>query len=224
VLAAFERYEYHAFYHSVYSFCVVDLSSFYLDIIKDRLYTFPPRSQGRRSAQTTLYDVTQLMVRLIAPVLSFTAEEVWQNIPGTEEGSSVHTQKFVDVSRYRSDDGLRENWDYLRRFRDGALKLLEEKRRNKEIGHSLDARLAVSAPKDDYEKLAAYRDELPFILIVSQLELREKKNGSLETSVEKAAGEKCERCWNYSLDVGKDGAHPNVCGRCVVHLAEAGYE
>ena len=221
VLAAFGRYEYHAFYHSLYNFCVVDLSSFYLDIIKDRLYTFPALSKGRRSAQTALYDVTQLMVRLVAPVLSFTAEEVWQNIPGVEPGSSVHTQEFADVSKHRSDDGLREKWNYLRKFRESAMKLLEEKRRNKEIGHSLDAKLLVSAPKEDYDKLFASKEELPFILIVSQLELSGKESGSLEISVEKADGQKCERCWNYSVDIGKNSDHPNVCGRCVTHLAEA---
>ena len=222
VLAAFERYEYHAFYHSLYNFCVVDLSSFYLDIIKDRLYTYPQLSKGRRSAQTTLYDVTQLMVRLIAPVLSFTAEEVWRNMPAGEPGSSVHTQEFADVSKYKSDGELREKWNYLRQFRESAMKLLEEKRRNKEIGHSLDAKLAVTAAKEDYEKLAASKDELPFIMIVSQFELTEKQNGDLETSVEKADGQKCERCWNYSVDVGKNSGHPTVCGRCVTHLAEAG--
>ena len=222
VLSSFERYEYHAFYHSLYNFCVVDLSSFYLDIIKDRLYTYPELSKGRRSAQTALYDVTQLMVRLISPVLSFTAEEVWQSISAVEPDSSVHTQEFVDVSTYKSDDGLREKWGYLRDFRESAMKLLEEKRRNKEIGHSLDAKLAVSAGKEDYEKLAASKEELPFILIVSQLELSEKESGPIETSVEKADGEKCERCWNYSVDVGTSSDHPTVCGRCVTHLAEAG--
>lgn len=223
VLAAFDRYEYHAFYHALYNFCVVDLSSFYLDIIKDRLYTYPPLSNGRRSAQTALYDVTQLMVKLIAPVLSFTAEEVWQNIPGIKPGSSVHTREFADVAEYRSSGALREKWNYLRRFRESAMKLLEEKRRNKDIGHSLDAKLTVSAPQKDYEKLTEYKDELPFILIVSQLELNEKPDGEVEISVTKADGQKCERCWNYSIDVGKNSGHPNVCGRCVTHLAEAGY-
>ena len=224
VLNAFDRYEYHAFYHSVYNFCVVDLSSFYFDIIKDRLYTYPARSKGRRAAQTALYDITRLMVRLIAPVLSFTAEEVWSAMPGQMEGSSVHTQRFADTARFRVDDALRGNWDYLRKFREDAMKLLEEKRRAKEIGHSLDAKLSVTAPGGDYRRLAAYKEELQFILIVSQVELSEKKDGSIETAVEKADGEKCERCWNYSMDVGKNESHPTVCGRCVVHLAEAGYK
>ena len=224
VLKAFDRYEYHAFYHSVYNFCVVDLSSFYFDIIKDRLYTYPARSAGRRAAQTALYDITQLMVRLIAPVLSFTAEEVWSAMPGHMEGTSIHTQLFADTARYRVDDSIRGNWDYLRKFREDAMKLLEEKRRAKEIGHSLDAKLLVAAPSDDYRRLAAYKEELQFILIVSQLELTEKKDGSIETAVEKADGEKCERCWNYSVDIGKNESHPTVCARCAVHLAQAGYK
>ncbi len=220
VLAAFGRHEYHVFYHAVYSFCVVDLSSFYLDIVKDRVYTFPPRSKGRRSAQTVMYDISQLMVRLMAPVLSFTAEEVWQTIPGNPAGSTVHTQKFLDAAQFDIPGDMMLNWDRLWDIRKDALKALEDKRRDKEIGHSLDAKLVVTASGKDFALLEKHLDELPFIFIVSQVELSEKPSGETEMTVAKADGAKCERCWNYTVDIGSNATHPQTCGRCAKHLAE----
>jgi len=219
VISAFDRYEYHYFYHSLYSFCVVDLSAFYLDIIKDRIYTFPKKSKERRSAQTTLYDLNQMMVRLIAPVLSFTAEEIWQSIKGWDGKSSVHTEKFFDAEKLKADGGLKANWDYLWELRKDVIKVLEEKRREKEIGHSLDAKVMITLPKDKFEIAKRYEDELPFIFIVSQVEITSKENGEIEISTAKADGKKCERCWNYSVDVGKSSEHPDACGRCVKNLS-----
>ncbi|GMT42585.1 MAG: isoleucine--tRNA ligase [bacterium] len=218
VLAACEKYEYHVFYHMVNRFCVVDLSSFYLDIIKDRLYTFPPRSKGRRGAQTVLYNLLQMMVRLIAPVLSFTAEEIWQAIPGYADGTSVHTQTFIDVEKWRQPEEFRSRWDIIWNCREEVLKVLEEKRRQKEIGHSLDAGVRLTLAENEYEALKRYGDELPFIFIVSQVDLI--KGSAFGIDVERADGEKCERCWNYSRDVGRSEEHSNVCGRCARHLAE----
>ncbi len=221
VLRAFDRYEYHYFYHSFYSFCVVDLSSFYFDIIKDRIYTYPKKSKGRRAAQTALYDLCRQMVRLISPVLSFTAEEIWQNIPDYRQGSSVHTEQFADSSSFKTDDALRDAWEYLWDIRKDVLKLLEDKRRDKEIGHSLDAKVFLEVSESDFGKLELYKKELPFIFIVSQVELIKGGSGDeIKISVAKADGQKCERCWNYNTDVGENSEHPNVCGRCVSHLAQ----
>ncbi|MBI5177932.1 MAG: isoleucine--tRNA ligase [Nitrospinae bacterium] len=219
VLAAFERHEYHVFYHSLHTFCVVDLSAFYLDIVKDRLYTFPARSAGRRAAQTVLYDLTQMMVRLMAPVLSFTADEVWAAVPGVPAGSSVHEQTFADVTGFGIPDDMRQRWETLWDIRKSALKVLEDKRRDKEIGHSLDAKLVITASGAQFALLSQYKGELPFLFIVSQVELKEKGTGEIEIAVAKADGQKCERCWNYSADVGKNAEHPQACGRCAEHLA-----
>jgi isoleucyl-tRNA synthetase len=221
VLAAFERHEYHVFYHAVYNFCVVDLSSFHLDIVKDRAYTYPARSRGRRSAQTAMYDLIQLMVRLMAPVLSFTAEEIWKTLPGNPPDSTVHAEEFIDTALFRIPAETSEKWERLWEIRKLALKVLEDKRRTKEIGHSLDAKLIIAASMADCSLLAAYRDELPFLFIVSQVELSEKPPGEPEITVLKADGTKCERCWNYTVDIGSDAAHPQACGRCAKHLAES---
>jgi isoleucyl-tRNA synthetase len=218
VLKAFERYEYHYFYHSVYNFCVVDLSAFYLDIIKDRLYTFPAASHGRRSAQTALYELTGLLVKLMAPVLSFTAEEIRQAMPDYREGSSVHTETFHDTSGLRLDEQTRADWEYLWEVRKETLKLLEDKRRAGEIGHSLDAKVVITVSGEDFSRLAKHLGELPFVFIVSQVELKRKESGAMEISASRADGEKCERCWNYCSDVGSDDRHPGICGRCSAHL------
>jgi isoleucyl-tRNA synthetase len=220
VLSAFERYEYHVFYHSVYNFCVVDLSSFYLDIIKDRIYTYPAGSKERRAAQTVLCDLANFMVRFISPVLSFTADEIYRKIPGYKPGSSVHAQRYTDVSRFRADKKIVAEWENLWEIRKEVLKLLEEKRQDKEIGHSLDAKVVLTLPSAEYERVKVYEKELPFIFIVSQVELVE--GDKLEVSAGKADGEKCERCWNYSVDIGKNRKHPTVCGRCVENLSSAG--
>jgi len=218
VLKAFGKYEYHYFYHSVYNFCVVDLSAFYLDIIKDRLYTFPAASHGRRSAQTALYELTGLLVKLMAPVLSFTAEEIRQAMPDYREGSSVHTETFHDTSGLRLDEQTRADWEYLWEMRKETLKLLEDKRRAGEIGHSLDAKIVITVSGKNFSRLEKHLDELPFVFIVSQVELKRKESGAMEISAARADGEKCERCWNYCADVGSNGRHPGICGRCSVHL------
>lgn len=220
VLSAFGRYEYHVFYHAMYNFCVVDLSAFYLDIVKDRAYTFPPRSAGRRAAQTAMYDLTRTMVRLMAPVLSFTAEEVYDALAGKDKSGSVHTQRFDDLPGFAVPEEMGKAWDKLWEIRKVALKALEEKRRDKVIGHSLDAKLSIVAAGDDFRLLDKYRAELPGLFIVSGVELAEKGAGEIEISVHAADGAKCERCWNYSTDVGASSAHPAVCGRCADHLAE----
>ncbi|MDH4182858.1 MAG: isoleucine--tRNA ligase, partial [Nitrospinota bacterium] len=231
IAQAFEEYEFHVFYHALHNFCVLDLSAFYLDIIKDRLYTFPKESHGRRSAQSTLLDLTHGMLRLIAPVLSFTAEEAWQSLgPAIKVEPSVHLAKKPDVDLAGVDEPLVAEWDRIAIIRGEVSAALETARRDKVIGHSLDAMVELSAFQSDFELLEKRKSELPFIFIVSQAALLEQpaqgegvyisQNApGLTVKVVKAEGKKCARCWNYSQTVGADSAHPLACARCVGHMA-----
>ncbi len=218
VREAYERFEFHTVYHSVQNFCAVEMSSTYLDILKDRLYTFPSRSPGRRSAQTALYEILNGLTRLMAPILSFTSEEVWHYLPGGEgKAESVHLTQFPEVKQDYVDEGLNERWEHLWEIRAMVTKTLEEARKAKKIGLSLDAQVHLSLPEKEYQFLKPYEGELKSIFIVSSVTLhREEKGVSVE--VLRADGEKCERCWNYEFSVGKHPEHPTACGRCVEAL------
>jgi isoleucyl-tRNA synthetase len=204
----------------------VDLSAFYLDILKDRIYTFPKKSLGRRAAQTVLYEISQKMTKLMAPILAFTADEVWRHIPGNAD--SVHLETFPEIDFAMLDDELSERWQTLRDIRRLVSKAAEEKRAKKEIGHSLDAKIILHVNNRWEDFLGPYTDELPFLFIVSQVDLVEGGEGAvsdetlpgLSVDVEKAEGIKCQRCWNYSTSVGSVSAHPETCARCAKHLAE----
>jgi isoleucyl-tRNA synthetase len=225
---AYEEYEFHVLFHRLHNFCAVDLSAFYLDILKDRLYTYPAGSSGRRAAQTVLHEILHKMTRLMAPVLAFTAEEVWRHIPGAS--GSVHTQLLPEVDPRAVDDELAARWEKLRALRSLVTKAAEEARAAKQIGHSLDAKAVLHVDPRWEDFLAPYAAELPFLFIVSQVDLVEGSGGAFRdpelqgvgVDVVRAEGAKCQRCWNYSVSVGEDPAHPQVCGRCVGHLAEAG--
>jgi isoleucyl-tRNA synthetase len=233
VTEAYERYDFHVFYHAMHNFCVVDLSSFYLDIVKDRVYTYPAASPYRRSAQATMYELTVGMLKLMAPVLSFTAEEAWGHLPGDPalREESIHLSLFPAVSG-AADSRLAEEWERLLLIRSETLQALEIARREKVVGHSLDAKIVISAFKNDHQLLERRKEFLPFLFIVSQVELvsdpmdgagayKSEEAPGLTVMVEKASGAKCERCWNYSDDIGASVDHPTVCGRCVANLAEA---
>ncbi len=225
---AYEEYEFHVLFHRLHNFCAVDLSAFYLDILKDRLYTYPAGSPGRRAAQTVLYEILHKMTRLMAPVLAFTADEVWRLIPGT--AGSVHAQLLPEVEADAIDDELAGRWERLRALRGLVTKAAETSRAAKEIGHSLDAKAVVYVDNRWEDFLAPYAAELPFLFIVSQVDLTEGPGGAFSdpelpgvgVDVVRADGTKCQRCWNYSPSVGQDPAHPAACDRCVAHLAEAG--
>ncbi len=224
----YEEYEFHVIFHRLHNFCAVDLSAFYLDILKDRLYTFPAQSSGRRAAQTVLYQVLHTLTRLMAPVLAFTAEEVWQAIPGTT--GSVHLAALPEVDPAALDDGLAERWQRLRDLRGLVTKAAEESRAAKVIGHSLDARVVLYVDHRWEDFLGTYASELPYLFIVSQVDLAEGPGGAFTdpalpgvgVDVTRAAGAKCQRCWNYSERLGTVPEHPEVCPRCAAHLAEAG--
>jgi isoleucyl-tRNA synthetase len=219
---SYEEYEFHVLYHAVHNFCSVDMSAFYLDVLKDRLYTAPKKSLARRSAQTAIYRILDALTRLIAPVLSFTADEIWADLPGERE-ESVHLATFPRFETALLDAELEARYEKLLAVRSDVSKALELARGDKLIGHSLDARVLIEAPAGEWrELLERHRDELATLFIVSQAELTEGLEGAvpgeeikgLRIRVEKAEGEKCERCWNYATTVGESDAHPTVCHRC----------
>jgi isoleucyl-tRNA synthetase len=215
--AWYDSFEFHRVYHTVYAFSTVDLSAIYFDVIKDRLYTSAKRAQARRSAQTALYRLLDALVRLLAPIMSFTAEEVWQHMGRAD---SVHMAYFPEPAELTAgiDEAARKraaNWDRLLEVRDGVLKSLETARNEKLIGAPLEARVRLSADGDLYPLLERYASQLPALFIVSQVELAQAAaGGALDVTVERAAGSKCERCWKYTTDVGSDPRFPTICGAC----------
>jgi isoleucyl-tRNA synthetase len=222
VTEAFEAYEFHMATRAIYGFCTVTLSARYFDIIKDRLYTSAPRSLRRRSAQTALYRVADALARMLAPILVFTADEIWENLPADEtRPTSVHIAVLPEATGER-DESLRANWESLFEIRDEVLQALEEARIAKQIGSSLEARLEIATAGDNYDLLVRYRDELRYLFIVSQVDVVRSDEGAsgVVVKVSPAAGQKCERCWNYSTRVGESNRYPTACERCVAALEE----
>ena len=218
VRAAYESFEFHLVYHALYNFATVTLSARYFDIIKDRLYTFAPRNKARRSAQTALFAIADGLARMLAPILVFTADEIWENLPNREKAQpSVHLTVFPESSQVDKGE-LLENWSALFEVRDQVLRALEEARVAKQIGSSLEAKVTLTASGKTLSLLKSHESELRYIFIVSQVELRE--GNELTISVSNAEGEKCERCWNYSTRLGESSKFPTVCERCAVALEE----
>jgi len=210
--AAYEEYNFHTIYHAILNFCVVDLSSLYLDIVKDRLYVEKKDSPRRRAAQTAIYKILVSLVKIIAPILSATAEEMWLHLKGLVEEESVFLSEFPEEERSWENVEVERIWERILEIRDGVNKKIEEKRNEKLIGHSLDAMVKLYLGDQDYEILLPLREELKDIFIVSELTIR--RGDSLEIEVEKARGRKCERCWHYSADTGNYGRYENICKRC----------
>jgi len=220
VRAAYEAYQFHVVYHTLYDFCTVALSARYFDILKDRLYTFAPRNPARRSAQTALYRIVDALARLLAPILAFTADEIWENLPGDDtRAAAVHLLEFPRASN-NPDTELTARWEQLFEVRDKVLRVLEDSRVAKTIGSALEAAVEIAAAGETYDLLERYRDELRYLFIVSQVELTKLDGGDIGIKVRRAAGEKCERCWNYSTRVGESSRYPTACERCVEALRE----
>ena len=226
VIQWYEEFAFHKIYHAVNHFVVVELSAFYVDIVKDRLYTFAADSPGRRAAQTALWRIGEAMVRLLAPIMSFTCDEVWQYLPKTDSrATSVHLANFPEARDVlgegvpAADAGQQEDWAKLLAVRDQVLKALEEARNQKQIGKSLEAQVKVTASDPFYPVLERYKPDLRYAFIVSQVDVERgpSRNGSghLAVEVAKAAGKECERCWNYSTRVGEDQDYPTLCERCI---------
>jgi isoleucyl-tRNA synthetase len=196
---------------------VIDLSSLYLDILKDRLYTSPKTSVKRRSAQTAMYHVLESMTRLMAPILSFTSDELWQYLPKAgHEADSVHVCAFPEPQPVYISDDLETRWQRLLEIRERVTKALEVARQNKRLGHPLDARIVLRCPARLYSFLEEFGTELREFFIVSQVEL--VLDSSLvepKIEVQRAEGKKCQRCWVYDTSVGTSQEHPQVCHRCI---------
>jgi len=217
---AYERFEFHVVYHSVQNFCAVEMSALYFDILKDRLYTFPSSSPGRKSAQTALHEILKALACLMAPILSFTSEEVWRYLPqGLERSESVHLSSFPEVQGEYLDEALNERWDRIWEIRALVTKALEEARTKKVIGLSLDAQVHLYLPEKVFSFLECYEKDLRAIFIVSSVTLH-RANGTedekeVRVEILRAEGKKCERCWNYEVSVGQHPEHQTICGRCV---------
>ena len=220
---AYRKFEFHRVYHTLYNFCIVDLSSFYLDISKDQLYIGAPDSPGRRATQKALHVISDTLVRLLAPILPFTSEEVWGKLyPESAPSESVHLAEFSRQSDAFEDEPLLRRWDRFLSFRDRVSKALEESRQDKVIGNSLAAALTLTANPDTIEYLQSL-DGLRFLFLVSQLELETDDSltdDQLELKVEPAPGSKCQRCWHTLPSVGTHPDIPSVCSRCYGVLQE----
>jgi len=227
VIEAYTEFDFHVIYHSIHNFCTVMLSAFYLDILKDRLYTEPPASKKRRAAQSAMHIVLSGMTRLMAPILSFTAEEIWEVLPGGGKEESVHLAAFPAVDESLLDEKLEAVWDRIIEIREQVQKVLEAARRDKVIGHSLDAAVTLAAAGKEKDLLNNYAAELSDVFIVSRVDVADAAPAGavksetvpgLSVAVAKAAGQKCPRCWNYTEDIGTDAAHPEICGSCAANL------
>lgn len=227
VSAAYESYDFHVLYHAIHNFCSVEMSSYYLDILKDRLYAYKADSFERRSAQTAMYEIMLDLVVMIAPVLSFTMEEVWQFMKKPASmPESVFMMPWPECKEEYIDEALESKWDNFIEIRSEITRVLEGARRAKTIGHSLDAKVELHATGEALAILRSVEGDLATLLIVSQAKLMEGLAGGVEATgredlkvtVQAAEGEKCERCWIYSDTVGKDAEHPTVCARCAAAL------
>ncbi|MBI3947789.1 MAG: isoleucine--tRNA ligase [Armatimonadetes bacterium] len=215
VTAAYESYAFHRAYHLLHNFCAVDLSAFYLDVLKDRLYTSPANSRERRAAQTVLHEIAVALCGMLAPILAHTAEEAWGYLPAKEgRPESVHLAEFPVVTEAFRDEELAARWARLLGVRDQVLKVLEESRRAGTIGQPLEARVSLRASGDLLDLLRGYEADLATILIVSEVRLEAAPAGDLEARAKPAAGVKCERCWLVRENVGTRAAHPTLCVRC----------
>ncbi len=226
VRKAYEAYEFHVLHHALHNFCAVDMSAFYLDVLKDRLYTSPAAGHARRSAQTAMYRILDTLTRMMAPVLSFTAEEIWGFLPGERE-ASVHLAGFPNFEAGLIDVDLEKKYERILAVRSDVAKVLEQARTEKTIGHSLDARVELAADGNLGAFLTSEAEQLASLFIVSQVEICDNLDDSsagenlseLKIRVSKADGEKCSRCWNYATTVGKSEDHPEICRRCIQAIA-----
>jgi isoleucyl-tRNA synthetase len=217
LVAHYAKFEFHPVVAKLQLFCSEDLGAFYLDVLKDRLYTTAPKSLERRSAQTALWHITHAMLRWMAPFLSFTAEEAWPILaPG--QSPSIFSETFWRFDA--PDAALLSRWQRLRAIRDEVNKAIEALRTEGKVGSSLQADVRVSAAAEDQALLSSLGDELKFVFITSKANVA--AGDGLAVAVSPSSGTKCERCWHWRDDVGHDKAHPALCGRCTSNLYGAG--
>jgi len=237
--AAYRDYQFHLIYQKVHNFCVVDLGGFYLDIIKDRLYTTPAEGRPRRSAQTAMWHIAEAMVRWLAPILSFTAEEIWRAMPG-ERAASVFLSEWYELpaahgAAVAGADGAVIDWPALIALRTDVARELERLRVAGEIGAPLQAELDVYCTAEQYARLNALGEELRFLMITSQARVRRVDappagaveaasvpGGGVWIAVQRTSASKCLRCWHHREDVGAASEHPELCGRCAGNISGHG--
>lgn len=235
VTQAYEEFQFYRVFHSVHHFCVVLMSSFYLDVLKDRLYTSAATSKERRSAQTAIYEIGTILTRIMAPILSYTTEEVWSFLKMPEEPESVHLLDWPKVKVEYLDQKLEQRWQVLFEIRTPVLKELENKREIGQIGNALEAQVNIYVIKNRDNVFRLFKEELAIIFIVSQVNLVEldeakynalnfseasiidesKQRISFKIEVKRAVGNKCQRCWNYSVEVGQNSTYVDLCPRCI---------
>ena len=226
---AYEHFQFHVVYYTIYNFCTVDLSALYLDVLKDRLYTSKAASRKRRSAQSAIYLLLHSMTRLLAPILSFTSEEVWHAMPPYEgKEGSVHLAQLPEANPDHIDPELAGKWREMLDLRAEISKAIEVARQKKIIGHPLDAAVDIAPPENLRVMLQDYREEMRTLLIVSEVNIvahgaiadpwDSSEISGLKIGVAKAQGKKCSRCWIYSRAVGTDAEHPGICERCLENL------
>jgi isoleucyl-tRNA synthetase len=229
VSKAYERFEFHKIYHAIHNFCVVDLSAFYLDVLKDRLYVSAPSSNKRRSAQTALFEIATTLVRIMAPILAFTAEEVWEYLPGfADKSESVHMEQLPEPVAAYEYESIAEQWQRILDVRGEVNRALELARKNREVGHSLDAEITLGVSGPLMEHLMGQEDMLSRVFIVSKVSLAEPDSLDSATEavdmeglliqVKPATATKCARCWVHDETVGDDAKQPEICSRCVKEL------
>ncbi len=217
VKAGYDSYEFHQVYHAIHNFCVVDMSNFYLDVLKDRLYTEKADSKERRAAQTAIYIILDSMTRMIAPILAYTSDEIWKYMPHRSD-ANAECVLFNDMPtpvEISLDADFIANWDKIHELRDTVKKQLEVAIKDKMIKSSLEASVTLAASGAEYDFIKSVETELASAFIVSQVVV-EQADGELQVTVNKAQGEKCERCWGYSETVGENADHPTLCARCAV--------
>lgn len=219
VKAGYDSYEFHQVYHAIHNFCVVDMSNFYLDVLKDRLYTEKADSKARRAAQTTIYIILDAMTRMIAPILAYTSDEIWKYMPHRADADAecVLFNEMPTPVVISLDADFIANWDKIHDLRDTVKKQLEVAIKDKMIKSSLEASVVLTASGAEYEFIKSVENELAAAFIVSQVTIV-KGEGELAVTVNKAEGEKCERCWGFSKTVGENADHPTLCSRCAAAI------
>jgi len=230
ILQAYDEYQFLVVVQKVHHFCAVDLGGFYLDVIKDRQYTTKSDSKARRSAQTALYQITEALVRWIAPILSFTADELWEHLPG-ERGESVHLEQWYTGLETGGEQVISDDeWSRILAVRVAVNGALEAARKDKQVGASLEAEIDLYCDQDTLTTLQKLKDELRFVTITSTVQLAsasektadaiaaELEGGELHIVIRASEHKKCDRCWHRRADVGAFFAHPLLCGRCVENV------
>lgn len=233
ITKAYDEYDFLAVVQRLMHFCSIEMGSFYLDIIKDRQYTAKSDSVARRSCQTALYHIVEALVRWIAPVLSFTSDEIWNELPGKRSQFVLTEEWYTGLFGLGDSESMNDGfWAELLTIRSEVNKVLEQARTDKHIGGSLEAAVTLYADKELAYKLNSLGDELRFVLLTSQAtvapiesaptDAQETEFKGLKITFSKAAGEKCPRCWHYASDIGSVAAQPDICGRCVTNVAGDG--